>query len=74
MSIGIAIGSVNIMVLVCHMIFPDHVIKGSCDFLGRNPSRQFTILQGLVVTDTMVVEDIKVFVCHKYLQDLVTKG
>ena len=27
----------NIMVLVYHMILQDHVIKGSCDFMGRIP-------------------------------------
>ena len=29
----------NIMVLVCHVISQDPVIEGSCDFMGRSPSR-----------------------------------
>ena len=29
----------NIMVLACHMISQNHVIKGSCDFMGRSSSR-----------------------------------
>ena len=31
--------SEDIMILVCHMILQDHVIKGSCDFIDRSPSR-----------------------------------
>ena len=27
------------MVLVCHMILQDHIIKGPCEFMGRSPSR-----------------------------------
>ena len=29
----------DIIALVCHVISPDHVIKGSCDFMGRSSSR-----------------------------------
>ena len=29
----------DIAVLVCHVISQDHVIKESCDFIGRSPSR-----------------------------------
>ena len=36
------------MVLVCHVIFQDHVMKASCDFMGRSLSRQVTILQSKV--------------------------
>ena len=32
-------GSEDIMILVCHMILQDHVIKGSRDFKGMSPSR-----------------------------------
>ena len=32
-------GSDNIMILVCHMILQDLVIKRSCDFMARSPSR-----------------------------------
>ena len=31
-------GSGDIMILVCHVIFQDHVIKTSCNFMGRKPS------------------------------------
>ena len=31
--------SEDIMVLVCHVILQDLVIKGSCDFIDRNLSR-----------------------------------
>ena len=32
-------GSGDIIVLVCHVISIDHVIKDSFDFMGRSPSR-----------------------------------
>ena len=48
-------GSGN-MFLVCHVILQGYVIKGSCDFMGRNPSRQVIILPSLVAIDTLVVE------------------
>ena len=37
----VAIGTVSgdIMILVCHVTSQDHVIKESCDFIGRSPSR-----------------------------------
>ena len=28
-----------IMLIVFHMISEDHVIKGTCDFIGRSPSK-----------------------------------
>ena len=28
----------DIMILVCHVILQDHVIKGSCDFMSWSPS------------------------------------
>ena len=31
-------GSGDIMVLVCQIISQDHVIKGSCNFMGRSQS------------------------------------
>ena len=30
---------VDIMILVCYVTLQDHVIKGSCDFMARNPSK-----------------------------------
>ena len=44
------------MVLVCHMIWQDHETKGSCDFIGRSPSRQNIIQLSLVAIDTLVVQ------------------
>ena len=32
-------GSGDITILVCHVILQDHMIKESCDFRGRSPSR-----------------------------------
>ena len=29
----------DIMLLVCHLVSHDHVIKESCEFVGRSPSR-----------------------------------
>ena len=29
----------DIMVLTCHVMSQDHVIKGLCDFMGSVPSR-----------------------------------
>ena len=31
-------GSRDKMLLVCHVISQDHVIKGSCNYIGRSPS------------------------------------
>ena len=45
-----------IMILVNPVILQDHVIKGSCDFLGRGLSREITILPSLVAIGTMVAE------------------
>ena len=36
------------MVLVCLVISQNHVIKGSCAFIGSNPSRYVTVLLSLV--------------------------
>ena len=30
---------IYIIILVCHVVLQDHVIKGSFDFMGRSPSR-----------------------------------
>ena len=43
------------MVLVCLVISQNHVIKGSCDFIGSNPLRYVTVLPSLVTIDTLVV-------------------
>ena len=46
----------DIMVLACHVISKDHVIKGSYDFMGSSPSSWATILISLVAIGTMVVD------------------
>ena len=42
------------MFLVCHVIKQDLIIKGSCDYNDRIPSRLVTILPSLVVIGTLV--------------------
>ena len=49
-------GNGDIMLLVCRVISQDSMIKRSCDFMGRIPSKQVTILQSLVAVATLVVE------------------
>ena len=41
-------GSGTIIILVCHVISQNHVIKGSSEFLGRSPSRKVTTLPSLM--------------------------
>ena len=43
------------MFLVCHVIKPDQVIKGSGDYNDRSPSR-VTTQPGLLVKSTVVVK------------------
>ena len=43
------------MILV-YVILQDQVIKGSCDFMGRSPSKKVTILPSLVAIGTLLVE------------------
>ena len=42
------------MVLVCHIISQNNVIKQLCDVTGRSPSRQVIILHNLVAIATLV--------------------
>ena len=44
------------MVLVCHMIYQEHVIKGSCYYISRTRSRQVNILLSLKDLSTLVME------------------
>ena len=44
------------MVLVCHMVLQDPMMKRLCEFMSRSPSRQVTILQSLVVIATLAVK------------------
>ena len=52
----VAIGIVKLEIFVCHVISPDHMIKGSCDFKGRRLSGSLSILSSVVVIGTLVVE------------------
>ena len=61
------------MVLVCHVILQNHVIKDSSDFIAKNPFRKVTILPTFVATDTVVVLEIMVLVCHVISEDHVIK-
>ena len=49
-------GIEDIMILVCLVISQDQVIKGSCDFKGKSPSRQVNILPSLVVIGARAAE------------------
>ena len=44
------------MILVCHAIVLDHVMDGSCVFMGWSQSRQVIILPNFVAIGTVVVE------------------
>ena len=48
--------SENIMILGYHVISQDHIIKGSCDFIGVCQLRYVMILPSLVAIGTVVVE------------------
>ena len=45
MAIGTVVVNMN---LIWYVILYDPEIKGSCDFMGRSPSRYNTILPGLM--------------------------
>ena len=49
-------GSGNIMVLVCNIIFEDHVTKESRNSLSWNPSRYVAILLSLLAIGIVVVK------------------
>ena len=63
----------DIMVLVCHIISQNHLIKVSFDFMRRSPSRQVSILQKLVAITTLVV-GYNEFSLPRELQRLRNKG
>ena len=44
------------MILVCHVISQDHVIKGKSNIISRRPSRLVTNLLNLVTIGTVLVE------------------
>ena len=43
------------MVLVCHVILQDHVIKGLSNFMGISQSKKLTMLPGFVAVNTVVL-------------------
>ena len=49
-------GSGDIVVLVCHIISQDYVIKWSCDFMDESPLKPVIILRSSVAIATLVVE------------------
>ena len=44
------------MVLVCHVISQDHMVKGSCDFMGGSPLWYVTTLPSWVAIGIVVME------------------
>ena len=44
------------MVLVCHIISQDYVIKWPCDFMDESPLKPVIILRSSVAIATLVVE------------------
>ena len=44
------------MILFCHVISQDHLIEGSCDFIGRTLLFEVKPLPSLVDKDIVVVE------------------
>ena len=61
------------MVLICHVISQDHLIKGSCNFM-RSPSRWTRILPSLVTMATLMVELRFDFVTWSYKTKWSIKG
>ena len=53
------------MVLVCHVISQDHLIKGSCDFIGGSPphtvGHHTTTFGGILVVE----------ICFLWLKDKI---
>ena len=44
------------MILVCHVISKDRLIKGSYDFMGGSPSSKVTTLPNLMAIGIVVME------------------
>ena len=44
------------MVLVCHVISQDHMVKGSCDFMGGSPLWYVATLPSWVAIGIVVME------------------
>ena len=61
------------MVLVCPVIWQDHRMKRSCDFIGRSPSREVTILHRIGVHSYSGSGVIIILVCHVSSEDHMIK-
>ena len=46
----------DIMILVCCMISQDHIIRGSCAFIGSGPLTWIIIVSRMVAIDALIVE------------------
>lgn len=51
----------NIMGLVCHIVLEEHVIEGSCDFMGKSPHRHcggggIMFLVGLMISQDRTIK------------------
>ena len=57
----------DIIVLDCRTILQSHMIKGSCGFMGRSPSRWANIQPSLVAIGPLVVGSYNNFSLSRYL-------
>ena len=62
------------MVLACHVILQDHVIKGLCDFMGSQPIKLSYHPAKFGGHRYYGCRDIMVFVCYVALQDHMTRA
>ena len=44
------------MYLICHLTSHEHIIKGSCEFMGRDSLQYDTTLISFVTITTVIVE------------------
>ena len=58
------------MILNCHVIFQDHVIKVQRDFIGKNQSWSVTILPSFAQSERRYTS----LVCHVVQQTARSKG
>ena len=64
----------DIMILVCQIIFQDHVAKSLSSFMGWSHSRQVTTLTSLVAIDTLVIVLQLVLICNMITQNHVIRN
>ena len=51
------------MYLICHVTLQDHLIQGSCKFIGGSSLQYITMLASLMTID-IVIAEIKFLICH----------